>query len=384
MNRIASVVTHVLEAPLADPWDFGIESYAVSTCVVVEVTSESGHVGYGESIARKSPRTAAALVDDLLTPIAVGREVSDAGRVWEDCVNTLRRWGHSRGFLLEALSGLDIALWDLRARVLDVPLRHLLPNGGGRPVPTYGSSIYFQPTVDDAAALAAKVVEAGHRRIKIKIGHRTEQGGLRRDIDTVTAIRDAVPGDVELMLDANGAYGFAEARVLVEALRSLGLLWLEEPLPPDDLQGYADLARISPIPLAAGESEFSAFGFAELLKRNALAYAQPDIARCGGFTGALQILSLCYANNIKVCPHTGFSGGINNLAGLHLAATVMGPTLLEHMIIGNPLRDIFTEPLPEPENGMITPPDGIGLGYQIDPEKLAAYRPRTLASAEPA
>jgi L-alanine-DL-glutamate epimerase-like enolase superfamily enzyme len=373
-DRITSVRTHVLEAPLAEPWDFGIEPYRVSTCVVVEIASESGAVGYGECIARKSASTTSHLVEDLLAPIALGRDVADAGMVWEEGFNTLRRWGHHRGFLLEALSGLDIALWDLRARVLDVPLRYLLPNGGGRTVQTYASSVYFKPTVEEAVDLAEEVVRGGDHRLKIKIGHRAEQGGLRRDIETVSAIHEALPSDVELMLDANGAYSFADARILVEALAPLGILWLEEPFPPDDVEGYAALARISPIPLAAGESEFSVFGFSALLARGALGYAQPDIARCGGFTGALQILDLCYAHNVPVCPHTGFSGGINNLAGLHLAAGTMGGALLEHMIIGNPLRDIFTAPLPEPKGGQMSPPDGVGLGYVIDPAKLEEHR----------
>lgn len=123
----------------------------------------------------------------------------------------------------------------------------------------------------------------------------------------VRAIHDALPDDTLLMLDANSAYTLAEARILVEQLRPLVIRWLEEPLPPDDRSGYADLARWSAIPLAAGESEFSLFGFRDLLASRSIAYAQPDIARCGGFTGLLQIASLCCAYHVasartRACP----------------------------------------------------------------------------------
>lgn len=374
-SRIARVTAHVLEARLDEPWDFGIEPYRTSTCVVVEVEAESGARGYGEAIARKTPRTTATLVEDLLRPLAVGRPVTDAGRIWFEAVSSLRRWGHSRGFLLEAIAGLDIALWDLRAREADVPIGALLPYGRTDEVTTYASSIYFQPSVEDAVSLAERTVAGGVARLKVKIGHRAEQGGLRRDIDTVRSIAEALP-DTELMLDANGVYTFADARILVEALGDLGIRWLEEPFPPDDLAAYRALAAVSAIPLAAGESEFSVFGFRDLVTTGSIAFAQPDIARCGGFTGALQIADLCYAHHVPVCPHTGFSGGINNLAALHLTAGVLEPGPLEHMIIGNPLRDLFTEPLPEPEDGVMAVVDGPGLGREVDPGKLAAFEPR--------
>ena len=370
---IESVRALVLTAELQEPWEFSVEAYDRSTCVVVEVTSSSGEVGYGEAIARRSPRTTATLIEDLLAPLAIGRRTSDIGAVWAEAVGTLRPWGHERGFLMEGVSGLDAALWDVRARELGVSVSELLPGPTRRSVPTYASSVYFQPTVDAAVELATRVIDAGHRRLKIKIGYDAGAGGLERDIEVVRAIHAAVPPGTPLMLDANSAYGLAEARILVEQLRPLSLRWLEEPLPPDDRSGYADLAAWSPIPLAAGESEFSVFGFRDLLTSRCIAYAQPDIARCGGFTGLLQIASLCYAFNVAVCPHTGFSGGLNNLASLHVAASVQGAPMLEYMIIGNPLREIFTEPLPEPDAGAVPIPDGPGLGYRIDPQRLQRF-----------
>lgn len=373
MTKIVRVDATVLEADLPDPWDFGIEPYATSTAVLVEIESESGAIGWGEAIARKSPGTTKYLIEDLLAPIVRGRSSDELGRIWLEGVNTLRRWGHHRGFLMEAISGVDIALWDLRAKETQTSIGAFLPFGSRPTIPVYASSIYFQPTVEQAASKAVDVVGEGFRDVKIKIGHRTEQGGLRRDIETVRAIRDAVGDDVSLMLDANGAYSLAEASRLVRALSDADITWLEEPFPPDDVPGYRALAQTSPIPLAAGESEFSIFGFRDLVTTNAIQYAQPDIARCGGFTGALQVLNLCYAYNINVCPHTGFSGGINNLASIYLASSLPSLMPLEFMIIGNPLRDIFTTELPEVSGGNLTVPSGIGLGFEIDAEKIARF-----------
>lgn len=377
MTTIASVRAIPLAITLDEPWDFSIERYAQTTCVLVEVTTDSGLVGYGEAIARKSPRSAAMVVDDLLAPLAVGRDLRDAGQIWFACVDSLRRWGHSRGFLLEALAGLDIALWDLRARDLDRSVADLLPWGARRQVPVYASSIYFKPTVAEAVELAESTVKEGHRALKIKTGHRAEDGGIGRDVQTVQAIRDAVGSQVTLMCDVNSMYTYADALRFTRQVADCDLQWIEEPFPPDDLDGYAALARTSPVPIAAGESEFGVHGFRDLIARDALAFAQPDIARCGGFTGALQIASYCYAHHVPVMPHTGFSGGINNLASTLLAATVPEGGMLEHMIIGNPLRELFTEPLPDPVDGVVAVPDGPGLGHDVDPERLDAFRAAT-------
>ncbi|MQA08545.1 MAG: hypothetical protein GEU98_08320 [Pseudonocardiaceae bacterium] len=374
MTKIDSVRAVPVEVALDEPWDFGMGRYDVATCVLVEVGTDSGLVGYGEAIARKSPRTTATVVEDLLRPIAVGRPLTEAGQIWYESLETLRRWGHSRGFLLEALSGLDIALWDLRGRELRRPVAELLPGPAARSVPVYASSVYFKPTVRDAVALAESTIARGYDALKIKLGHPREHGGLNRDVRTVRAIREAVGPDVRLCTDANSAYTFADARRFVEQVADCDLLWLEEPFPADDLGAYRALAAVSPVPLAAGEAEFSVLGFRELIGTGAIAYAQPDIARCGGFTGALQIADYCFAHNVPICPHTGFSGGVNNLASLVLAGSVFELDMLEHMIIGNPLREMFTEPLPEPDGGLLELPTGAGLGRDVDAAWLAEHR----------
>lgn len=151
----------MLSAALQEPWEFSVEAYDRLTCVVVEVSSSSGEVGYGEAIARRSPRTTATLIEDLLAPLAVGRPTDAIGDIWTEAVGALRPWGHERGFLMEAVSGLDVTLWDLCARELGVSVSSLLPGPNRPSIPTFASSIYFQPTVERAVELATRTLEAG-------------------------------------------------------------------------------------------------------------------------------------------------------------------------------------------------------------------------------
>lgn len=373
MGTIRSVQAHVLEATAEQSWDAG-KAQPVS-CVLVEVHSDSGERGWGEAIARRGPLVTATIISELLAPVARGREVADLGAIWRDCCAILSRWGHHSGFLLEAVSGLDIALWDLRAREAGLSLRAFLPGGGHRRIATYASSVYFQPSVEDAAALAVELARAGHSRIKLKLGYPDEEGGVRRDVATVRAVRAALPEQVELLLDARCVYTLARAREFVEAVRDLPIGWLEEPFPADDVPAYAALAAMSPIPLAAGESLFSASGFRDLLASGALGYAQPDVARCGGITGTLRVMDLCAAHRIPVALHTGLSGGVNNLVSLHLAAGSVEPCLVEHMVVPNPLRDMFAVPLPIPVDGVVEFfPGGPGLGFDVDLQRLPTAR----------
>ena len=152
-------------------------------------------------------------------------------------------------------------------------------------------------------------------------------------------------------------------------------LWfIEEPVFPDDIDGYELIRRSQPIPVAAGESEFGLFGFRELLRRRALDVLQPEIARIGGFTAAMRLGALAQTHNVKVAPHTGFSCGVAQLASLHLAAAVTNLARLEWMWIANPLAEIFTTPLPQPVNGELIPPERPGLGLALDRKKLEKFK----------
>lgn len=379
--KIARVVAHPLAAKAPRPVSFSIGEYSTFYGTLVEVTTDDGRTGVGESIARQAPQVVAAVVDDMLAPLLIGRDPRDVAGLWEQMFAQLRRWGHSRGFVLEAISGVDVALWDLLARAAGEPLFRALRGAGRDRVGCYASKVYLTD-VERMAQEAAGMKRRGFRAIKVQIGRRETQGGLRADIASVAAIRESVGPEVAIMLDANGAYDAATAIRLGRSLEPYDITWLEEPVPPDDISGYALIRRGQGVPLAAGESEFGIFGFRDLIERRAVDILQPEIARIGGFTAALQLGALAYAYNLRVAPHTGFSAGVAHLASLHLAAAVPNFMTYEYMLpellsaegyTENPLRDIFAAPFPEPREGTIDLPPGPGLGLEVDWKRVSAF-----------
>lgn len=370
--KIASVKTYTLSASLDRPLLFGIGEFGTFTATLVEVRTDDGHVGWGEAIARKAPEVVTTVIHRLMAPLVVGRDPRDLEGLWDLLFEQLRRWGHSRGFVFEALSGIDIALHDLLARAAGLPLYKFLGGAGRAEVGCYASSVYFAP-IEEMAAEAAAQVAAGHAAIKVKIGRPPALGGLRADVASVRAVREAVGPEVEIMLDANGAYDAATAVRVARQLEPLDIAWLEEPVPPDDLAGYALLRRRTTIPLACGESEFGVFGFRDLIERRAVDILQPEIARIGGFVGARRAAALAHAYNLRVAPHTGFSGGVAHLASLHLAAALPNFYTYEYFYAPNALRDIFVQPFPAPRRGMLALPAGPGLGLDLNWELIRRY-----------
>ncbi len=373
--KIAAITCLPLAAQSPRPVQFSIGTYPTFYATIVRITTDDGLVGVGECIARRAPEVVASTVDRLLAPLVMGRDPWDVEGLWDEMLALLRRWGHSRGIVLEAMSGIDIALWDILARSVGKPLYKMLGGAGRAKVRCYVSKVYF----DEIPMMAeeAKVqVARGHTAVKVQIGWPASRGGDRTDVRTVRAIRDAVGPDVEIMLDVNGNYDVGTAVRVGRQIEDLNVAWLEEPVPADDLDGYAHLRRSIRVPLAAGEAEFGLFGFRDLIARGCIDVLQPEVARIGGITPARRLWALAHAHNLPYAPHTGFSGGVAHLASLHLAAAASNFYTYEYMgtkYIQNPLRDIFTEPFPAPENGMIALPSGPGLGLALDPAALGRY-----------
>ncbi len=371
--KIAKLETYVLEAKLERPIYFGIGPYTAFTATLVEITTDDGITGVGECIARKAPRVVDRVVRDLLWPVIEGRDPQDVGGLWDDMFRQLRGWGHYRGFVQEGISGIDQALWDILAQKQGLPLYKALAGAGRDRVPVYASSVYIAD-LDQMAKETREQVAKGHTAIKVKIGRSADMGGRLMDIESVRVCREAAGPGIEIGLDVNGAYDASTAIRVCQNIARFDLAFIEEPVYPDDVDGYELIRRSQPIPLAAGESEFGLFGFRELLKRRALDIVQPDVARIGGFTAAMRLGALVAAHNVRYAPHTGFSCGVAQLASLHVAAAVPQLWRTEWMFINNPLAELFTEPLPQPRDGVIDMPLRPGLGLSLDPRKLARYR----------
>jgi len=368
-REIVAVKARLLAGRPEQGVEFAIGRYDEFSMVLVEVTTADGLTGYGEALARRGGQMTTAAVESLLAPTLVGADAGEIGGLWVQMFERLRRWGHAGGVVVEAISGVDTALWDLAGKRAGMPVWQLLHGAGRARVPVYASSVYIA-SPGEMVAEALEQVERGFGAIKIKIGRPEEEGGVRADLRALAAIREAVGEEVELLVDANGAYDAATAIRAGRAMEEIGIGWLEEPVPADDVDGYRRIHQMTSTPLAAGESHFAAIGFQRLLGEGLIDYAQPDLGRCGGITAAMQISTLTDVAGKRFAPHTGFSGGLSQLAALHVAAAAPRLSMLEFMFIDNPVREIFVGGYPPAADGFVEAPRGPGLGLELDHERV--------------
>jgi len=366
--KIIAVETLELEAPLDQPWKIATFTLSSLTASLVRIRTDDGVTGIGEAIARLGPGICTAVVHEILAPVLIGQDPRNIEGLWEDMVRTMRPRGHSRGYHLEAIAGVDIALWDLLGQAAGKPVWELLAGHGRRTVPAYASSILID-SPERMAGEAAKLVATGYRAIKMKVGQ-----SLRPDIERIEAVRAATGSGIDIMLDANSGYDPTSAIQIGRAAERLGIYWLEEPVHPDDLPGYRRVrSALKDVRLAAGEGEFTAAGFLPFLEQGLLDVVQPDIARCAGFTGSRRVAALASAYGVQFAPHTGASGPVCIAATLHLAAAVPNLLTFEDMYIHNPLHAVLLKPLPKQTGGRMAMLPGPGLGVALDEEQLTKF-----------
>ncbi|MGQ9781055.1 MAG: mandelate racemase/muconate lactonizing enzyme family protein [Nitrososphaeria archaeon] len=339
----------------------------------VKVVTDEGSFGFGESLVREVPQATAEIVERLLKKIVVGKDPQDIEVLWEEMFSTLKTRGHTKGYFVEALSGIDIALWDLKGKLTNQPVYRLLGGKFQDRLKAYASSIVFgKPEI--MARRAKEWAEEGHDQIKVKVGM-----GVEQDKENLRAIRETVGDSIELMVDANSAYNFSQALKLGRALESFDISWFEEPLPPYDIEGYRQLKKKLNTPICAGESHFTRYDFRDLIVNQAIDIVQPDVARAGGITECLKIANLARTFNIQYTPHIGLSGAGCRAASIHLSASLPKETFATYEIYDikdspNPLaEEICRHPIERFSKGYIKVDDRIGLGLEIDEKRLEPY-----------
>jgi D-arabinonate dehydratase/D-galactarolactone cycloisomerase len=343
---------------------------AVHGCFV-EVETDDGMVGTGECTVREVPDAHAAIINTLLKPILVGQNPSDVEVLWTKMFNTLRTRGHNAGVFLESISGADCALWDLLGKIERKPVYRLL---GGRfrgRLKAYASSILFG---EDAPSLARRLVELGHDQIKLKIGL-----GYEKDVANIKGIRDSIGYKVEVMVDANSAYSTQEAIRMGRQLERYEIKWFEEPVPPDNLDGYVEVSRSLDVPVAAGESHFGKYAFLDLLKRRAVDIIQPNVGRSGGITEVRKIMAMAEAFNVPYASHTGLSGIGCRAATIQLASTVPDDLFLtyEYGVFPHPFGNyILKRPLEKFSDGYVEVPTEPGVGIELNETAVELYQDR--------
>jgi L-alanine-DL-glutamate epimerase-like enolase superfamily enzyme len=281
----------------------------------------------------------------------------------------MRGRGHSKGFVLEAMSAVDMALWDIMGKALGQPVHRLLGSYGRTTLSVYASSLLLKP-VDELVREAERLAAQGFKAMKLKIGQ-----GVEIDVRNVQAIRKALGAGVQLMVDANCSYDTLTAMQLGRRLEAEGVAWFEEPLVPENLEGYVRLCQALDMPIAGGETEFTRWSFKEILTRQAMDIIQPDIGRVGGFSEARNIAALASAFDVPVGPHTGASAAVTIAAAIQWGAALPNMLIFEHMYPPNPLREeLLVEPLPTPKNGEVEVPQQPGLGIEVDEKAIMRFR----------
>ena len=367
--KVTAVEPMVLEAPVKEPWRIGTATYTSMHAMLVRVDTDDGITGYGEGLVRFSPRAGAAAVRDILAPVVLGQDPFNVELIWDRMYGMMRGRGHSKGFMLEAMSAVDIAVWDILGKALDQPVHRLLGSYGRTQLPVYASSLLFKP-LDALLAEAEALMAQGYPGVKLKIGE-----GLQADLAKVRALRKLLGDGVRLMVDANCAYDTLTALQVGRRLEGEGVAWFEEPVAPELLDGYVKLAEALDMPIAGGETEFTRWAFKDILVRRAMDIIQPDIGRVGGFSEARKIAALASAFDVPVGPHTGASSAVAIVASMQWAAALPNMLTFEHMYPPNPLREnLLVEPLPVPKNGLINVPQGPGLGITVNEQALARFR----------
>jgi len=360
--RITRVRSYPLTVPIGDLQRTSQGSFGTISILVVVVDTDAGITGVGEALARHGPKAYAELVDGLLASKIMGMDPFEADAVWHKLFRTFS--GRSGGMLIEAIAAIDTALWDIMGKATGQPVHRLLGGMGRKAVRAYASSI---PWADDATARkwVERCVEWGFQEIKVKIGAPVEAAVARARL-----VREVAGPALRLMADANWIFDVDEALAVARGLAELDYFWLEEPIVPEDLEGYRWLRERMPLRLAAGESEHTAQGAAPLLTSRAVGVIQPDVARSGGISETRRIAGLAHALHVPYAPHVGASGAVCVAASLQLAAAMPNFLTFEAMIFPNPLRDkLLVEPVGMVgmlEAGCLPVPSGPGLGIELD------------------
>jgi len=362
---ITAVRAWVMRAPVDPPWQIATVLYTHMHATFVEVELSDGSVGWGECLVREAPGATKAVVDEVFAPFLVGQ---DAGRVqglWDEMWWLFRTRGHTRGIVVEALAGVDIAIWDALGRSSGQSISRMLRGTGRAELAAYASSVMV---VDEAETTrqVERLLADGYRAIKVKVGQ-----DVALDARRIHLTRELVGEDVEIMVDVNCNFSTTQAIDFIGRIRQARVSWVEEPVLPDDLPGYRRIAAACPeVPLAAGEAEFTTAGFREFCEGKVLQVFQPDVARAGGITGWLRIAALADAYGIPVAPHVGASAGICAAASVQVSAAVPNFRIYEHMYLEHPLQDCFVEGPIRPLDGTVQVPQGPGLGLTVDTAKL--------------
>jgi D-arabinonate dehydratase/D-galactarolactone cycloisomerase len=342
-------------------------------CTIVKITTDTGIVGWGEAKAPVAPEVTATIIRELIADLLIGQDPTDHALHWDRLYGAMRIRGHSQGFWLEAMSGIDIALWDITGKALGVPVSKLLGGTFRKRVKIYASGIPglrvdAPPEAwDHLRAQAQEVVRRGFHAVKVGIGL-----GVEGDIRTIETLREAFGPKFTILTDAAGMYDLPQAIALSKALFRLNVGWLEAPLAPEAFADYGRLATAVDLPIAS-DLVYNRWQVRELLIGGGVDVVQPDVCRAGGITECRRIAMLADAFHKAATPHVSIGSGIQFAASVHLAASFPNQSLMEFWYGGNPLGEAVQQEPFRIEDGYFWVPEAPGLGVEMNEAALRAY-----------
>lgn len=362
--------------------DFG--RIASFDSVLVRIETACGLVGYGE--AKEGVGSSAncdglvAVINRKFSPLLAGQDARDITRLNEMMYNGTRdRYALAHGRVFPALgrrgidvcamSGIDIALWDILGKSLNAPVWRLLGGRKSERMPAYASGGWAGAD-KIGEQLNGYIAKGGFKAVKMRVG--VIDGAVANSAQRARAAREAIGPEVALMCDAHGTYSVTEAKQFCRMVEECNLTWFEEPVPADDKRGMAEVRASTSVPIAAGESEFNRFDFRDLAELHAVDIFQPDLAICGGITEAMRIGAIASAFNLRFAPHL-WAGAPAFAAGMHVAAASPAGFILEYSLGANPLLHDLVEETFAVKDGLIDIPERPGLGITVKESFVKRY-----------
>ncbi|NLB54344.1 MAG: mandelate racemase/muconate lactonizing enzyme family protein [Lentisphaerae bacterium] len=378
--KIKEITTYLLKAPLREPFYSSTMYFDHRKSLLVKITTDNGIVGWGES-GQFGPAELPQAAIDVFKPLLIDEDPLNTEKLWEKMYCYTRDYGR-KGSVIEAISGVDMALWDIKGKALGLPVSTLLGGRQRESVQAYATGLYFKPgqSLHDYVKETRQYIDKGFRGIKVKIGSNDPES----DLAVIRALREEFGKDILIMTDANHAYNANTAVRVGKDLEEQGVYWFEEPVIPEDVAGYKVVKNALTIAIAGGECEYTHYGFKDLIVNHAVDIAQPDLSVAGGFTACKKISDLASLFGILVVPHV-WGSAVAMFATLQFLATILdvpynniprpgnNQTMLECDQTENPLRDNLALNTLVMHGGNIAIPNEPGLGIELNEEVLEKY-----------
>jgi L-alanine-DL-glutamate epimerase-like enolase superfamily enzyme len=363
--KIKNIEVIELEMPFSrgvdNKRDVGFLNWGKLDFCLIKVETDNGLIGWGDAFSFQCRRPVAEAIKHMIAPRVIGLDARDPVKINHELQQGLHLFGRY-GITLFAISGLDIALWDIAGKIAELPLHKMMGSSSVIPVPAYASLFRYE----DSELVADRVKHAislGYKSIKLH----------EITVSEVKAAREIAGSSIPLMLDVNCPWTPEKAKLMALAFKEYDLHWLEEPInPPENFAALAKLRAETGLAIAAGENACTAFEFKKMMEVGAVDYAQPSVTKVGGITEFRKIAALCEVYGIQIMPHSPYFGP-GFLATLHLAQAIPNSGMIERIFI-EPEAELFANSIYDPKEGAFGVPDGYGLGLEPNPDVLKTYR----------